>query len=102
MKVTGIQIREAIKRWTLRRDASAGQFSESLWQFSEDKNTTTPVDLMKTFQEAEAAIARLQLAQTRYEYDSLPFSIAARRHIFCIRPAPPISSPPSHGVIFQV
>ncbi len=66
MKVTGIQIREAIKRWNLRRDASAGQFSESLWQFTEDENNTKPVDLMKAFQEAEAAIARLQVAQTRY------------------------------------
>jgi hypothetical protein len=66
MKVTGIQLREAIKRWNLRKDAAAAQFSESLWQFEDDKGCTSPVDLMNTFQAAESAIARLQVAQTRY------------------------------------
>lgn len=66
MQVTGIQLREAIKRWNLRRDAAAAQFSESLWQFATDENLSKPGDLMAAMQKAEAAIARLQVAQTRY------------------------------------
>lgn len=66
MKVTGIQLREAIKRWNLRKESAASQFSESLWQFEDDGERTSPTDLMDMFQKAEAAIAQLQVAQTRY------------------------------------
>jgi len=67
MEVTGIQLREAIKRWALRRDTSNTHFSESLFQFeSEAEEIGNPNDLMASLEKAELAIATLQVAQTNY------------------------------------
>jgi len=67
MKVTGIQLREAIKRWALRRDTASTHFAESLWQFKEDENRlSSPQELADQYQAAERAIATLQTAQARY------------------------------------
>jgi hypothetical protein len=65
MKVTGYEIREAIRRWEIRRDTAASQFDDSLWRFK-DEDRPSSDDAMRAFAEAEAAIARLQAAQVRY------------------------------------
>jgi hypothetical protein len=65
MKVTGYQLREAIRRHELRRDAAATQFNESLWRF-EDEDKISPDDLHTLFVEAEKTIGVLQVGQMRY------------------------------------
>ncbi len=65
MKVTGYQLREAIKRWQLRRDTAAAQFTDSLKAFpGEDK--PDPREIMERLYTAESSIAVLQAAQARY------------------------------------
>jgi len=64
-KVTGYQLRETIRKWTLRRDTAAGQFSDSLEKFK-DEIKTDPRELVKIFLQAETAISILQTAQARY------------------------------------
>lgn len=64
-KVTGYQIREAIKRQTLLRDTAASMFTDSLKRFaSEDK--PSPDDMMVDFYKADKAIVKLQVAQMQY------------------------------------
>lgn len=65
MKVTGYKLREALRRWQLRRDTAAGQFDKSLMAFpGEDK--AKPDDIASAVLVAEQAIASLQTTQTRY------------------------------------
>ena len=65
MLVTGYQLREAIKRHTLLRDTAAAMFSDSLHKFpGEDK--ADPDTLLQQFYAADTAIARLQVAQMKY------------------------------------
>ena len=64
-KVTGYQLREAIKRQTLLRDTAAAMFTDSLRKFpGEDK--PVPDEMMASFYRADTAIAKLQVAQMRY------------------------------------
>lgn len=65
MKVTGYQLREAIKQQTLRRDTTAQAFNGSLKKFPEEKKDA-PSDVMNEFLQAESAVAKLQIAQMRY------------------------------------
>ncbi len=65
MKITGYALREAIKRWTLRRDAAVAQFEGTLKKF-DDEEKDTPVEVMARLTEAELRIARLQTAQAQY------------------------------------
>lgn len=65
MKVTGYAIREALRRWQLRRDTAESQFTGTLLRF-EDEKKPSPEEIVKLTLEAEIAIARLQLLQTRY------------------------------------
>lgn len=64
MKVTGFQIREAMRRWELRRETAANQFTDSLLAFR-DEQKATPDEVMKGFVDAEAAVAKLQTAQAK-------------------------------------
>ena len=67
MKINGYQIREAIKRWRLQRDLASSQFDSSLYSFeSEAGNTLSPEQVMKDFEAADRAIARLEEVQQRY------------------------------------
>lgn len=85
MKVTGYQLREAIKQHELRRDTSAGEFAGSLKKFPEEVKDE-PVKVVERFLAAEGAIAQLQVAQMRYnlavtvDYD-LPLQPAVRGRI---------------------
>lgn len=65
MKVTGFLLREAIRRWELRRDTAANQFEDSLKRFPDD-DKPTPEAVVAAFSTAETNIASLQAAQARY------------------------------------
>ena len=65
MKVTGYTLREAIKRWELRRDTAATQFTKALNKF-DGEIKASPDDVMKDFNRAEDALSSLQTAQAAY------------------------------------
>lgn len=65
MKVTGYQLREAIKQHTLKRDSLASSFNGTLKKFPEEKKEL-PNDVMNDFLTAELAVTKLQVAQMRY------------------------------------
>lgn len=63
--VNGFLLREAIRRWELRRDTAATQFESSVSKF-EDEEKASPDELAKEFVTAETAIGKLQAIQTAY------------------------------------
>src|SRR5579885_1022293 len=65
MKVTGYQIREAIRKQELQRDTVISQFNASLFKF-EGEEKLSPDDVAKMFTQAEQAIANLQTGLARY------------------------------------
>ena len=65
MKVNGYMLREAIRRWQLRRDTAVGQFPKTLTSFANEVKPS-PDEIGKAALEAELAIAQLQTAQTQY------------------------------------
>ncbi len=65
MKINGFLIREAIRRWDLRRDAAANVFKQSLFRFSGEVKTS-PIEIEARFVRAESATASLQTSQSRY------------------------------------
>lgn len=65
MKITGYRIREAIKRWQLRRDTASAQFEDSIHAF-EGEAKPSPLELMRTVARADSAIVQLQVAQNRF------------------------------------
>jgi hypothetical protein len=65
MNVTGYQLKEAIRRWELRRDGARQQFADTLWRF-EGETKPSPDEVMKLYKDAETAIAVLQTAQAEY------------------------------------
>lgn len=65
MKVNGFAFREALKRWELRRETAANQFTDSLYRFKDD-DKLSPDDAMRAFEQAEQAVSTLQAAQARY------------------------------------
>jgi len=80
MKVTGYQLKEAIRRWELRRDGAHQQFSDTLWAFAgEDK--PAPDTVMKLYTTAEGNIAVLQTAQAEY---NLTVQVDVQGHIVAL------------------
>lgn len=65
MKITGWALREAIKTWELRKDTAARAFPGTLKAFP-DETKPKPEEMVRQFLAAEEAIAKLQVAQTRY------------------------------------
>ena len=65
MEVTGYDLKEAVRRYTLRRETAASQFNDSLRKFP-DEDKATPDEVVKRIRDAEEAIATLQVAQARY------------------------------------
>lgn len=65
MKINGYEIREAIRRQELRREAYEKTFSRSLYKFESDE-VPLPQEAMKQIVECEDAIAKLQAHQSRY------------------------------------
>jgi hypothetical protein len=68
VKITGYALREAIKRWQLRRDTASNLFDASIRKF-EDETKESPVEVMKQLSQAEQAIAALQEVQSRYNLE---------------------------------
>lgn len=66
MKVTGYQIREALKEWRLKKDLAAESFRDSLFAFSGETCSVTPSEYMQIYEKAESAIVALQEAQISY------------------------------------
>lgn len=65
MKATGYEIKEAIRKWELRRDGALHAFEDSLSKF-ENETKEHPDVLSARFLEAETTIAILQTAQVMY------------------------------------
>jgi hypothetical protein len=65
MKLMGYQIREALRRWGMKRDMASSQFEGSLKKF-DDEDKADPNRVMNDFMLADEKIARLQLAQDIY------------------------------------
>lgn len=65
MKVTGVMLKSALAAWNLRLEATAQQFTDSLSRF-EGETKKTPAEVVKTMNDCEDAIARLQVAQAQY------------------------------------
>jgi hypothetical protein len=65
MKITGYQLREAIKMWQLRKTTAEGLFTDSLAKFT-GETKDTPTVMAAIIQQAEESIARLQVLQMRY------------------------------------
>jgi len=67
MKVTGAMLRDALRRWGLRLESAHKQFDSSLHVFpGREKEVSKPQELVAEMNRAEDAIARLQVAQARY------------------------------------
>ncbi len=66
MKVTGFDLRDAIKMHELRRELPEKAFTGSLRRYEKDPVAETPVALAQAFEESEAALAALQTAQMTY------------------------------------
>jgi len=65
MLVTGYDLREALKRWTLRKDTASRQFNNTIFAF-DDENKPSPTSVAQDFTKADCAVALLQEAQQRY------------------------------------
>lgn len=65
MKVTGYKLREALRRWQLRRETASAQFPETLKAFPGEQKPA-PVLVASQVVDAEERIASLQTAQTIY------------------------------------
>ena len=68
MRINGYKIREALKLWNNKREATLSLFEGSLTKFK-DEEKKSPDDVMSDFLEAEAAIAELQTEQMRYNLE---------------------------------
>lgn len=66
MKVNGYQIREAIKHWTLLRDTLICNFNESLHVFEGETISSSPIELMSKFDNADQNIAKLECCQQKF------------------------------------
>lgn len=64
-EITGYQLREALKRWRIRRDVADKQFSDSLWGFEKDEKPS-PNEIAGAFAQADQIIAQLQDLQQEF------------------------------------
>ena len=65
MKINGYQLREAIKRWLLQRDAASQMFKDSLFSFQGEEKDD-PAKMMADFIVADRNVARLEETQQIY------------------------------------
>lgn len=68
--INGYQLREAIKRWILQRDAAATAFNDSLYSFG-DEEKEGPEKVMENFDKADRNLARLEELQQLYNQSVL-------------------------------
>jgi hypothetical protein len=81
MLVTGYALREAIKQWELRKDASNRVFEDSLKVFPGEEKPH-PSKLIEQYLAAEVAIAQLQTAQAQYNLMNT-FDFEGRKITLC-------------------
>jgi len=66
-EINGYQLREALKRWRIRRDVADKQFKEALWGFKDDEGgKPTPQAVAEAYEKADFAIAKLQELQQEF------------------------------------
>lgn len=65
MKINGYKLRDALRRWHLRKDTAHGQFADSLLAFPGEIKPN-PDDIAEAVLKAERAIAELQATQAAY------------------------------------
>lgn len=65
MKVTGYQLREALRHWRSVLDGAAADLKGSMFYFDE-KDKADPIAIADEYKKAEDAVARLEEAQQRY------------------------------------
>jgi hypothetical protein len=73
MNINGVTIREALKRWEMRREAAVRRFNSSFFAKPSDiaaKKATNPDEIMKEFERCEDAVATLQAVQARYNLET--------------------------------
>ena len=67
MIVTGYKLQNAIRDWETQRKIASGLFDNSLHVFEDEEETaSSPHELMDQYKQAEDAIAKIQMAQLRY------------------------------------
>lgn len=66
MRMNGYQIREALRRWGLKRDTAASQFDASLKRFEDETDKPAPTEVMNAFTLADTKLAVIQVAQDKY------------------------------------
>lgn len=67
MKVTGYQLREALRRWTTKQQISAKIFPETMFSF-DVKPSVTPREVADDFWDASVAVAKIQVAQQKFNF----------------------------------
>jgi len=65
MKVTGYQLREALRHWRTVLDGAATDLKNSLYYF-DDNDKVDPIVVAEDYKKAEDAVAKLEEAQQRY------------------------------------
>ena len=65
MKVTGYQLREALRHWRTVLDGTATDLKNSLYYF-DDSDKVDPMVVAEDYKKAEDAVAKLEEAQQRY------------------------------------
>lgn len=66
MKINGYRLREALKMWDLRKNAAELEFPDSLHKFASEDTKESPLSVAGKLSAAEASVAKLQVAQMRY------------------------------------
>jgi hypothetical protein len=70
MKVNGHQLREAIKRWEMKRETVLRGFDKSFFRKKSEETKKSPIEIAAEFKKCEFIIAKLQAAQTRYNIET--------------------------------
>lgn len=65
-RVTGTQLRRAIKTWEARRDLAVGRFTPSLTAFNPNDEDKDPKQVAAEILQAETGLAKLLTAQGQY------------------------------------
>lgn len=86
MKITGYDLRSALKSWHTRKDTAASQFNGSLMIFEGDSKPE-PKEVIRLYLEAETNVALLQTEQMRYNLavlvevagEKIPLALAIKK-----------------------
>lgn len=65
MKVTGYQLREALRKWTTKMEVLKVRFDDSIWEFPGEQKKM-PLEVSQEWEKVMTNVALLQCAQQRY------------------------------------